>query len=146
MKKCCVIGIGYIGLPTAAILASKGLKVLGVDIDKEKVEKLKNGEIYIKEPNLEQLVKKQISNGNLKVSNIISKNDVFIITVPTPIDNKNNPNLTFIKEASKLVGESIRLLEKNKLNIFFASIFTLLKTSICGGSFGSLLSTIINIF
>ena len=49
MKKCCVVGIGYIGLPTAAILASNGFKVLGVDIDKEKITKLKRGEIYIKQ-------------------------------------------------------------------------------------------------
>ena len=51
MKKCCVVGIGYVGLPTAVILASNGFQVLGVDIDKEKINKLKRGEIYINEPN-----------------------------------------------------------------------------------------------
>ena len=59
MKTICVIGLGYIGLPTAAILASSGFNVLGVDTDKEKINTLKRGEIYIKEPNLETIVKKQ---------------------------------------------------------------------------------------
>ncbi len=118
MKKCCVIGIGYIGLPTAVILASSGFKVLGVDIDKEKINKLKRGEIYIKEPNLEQIVKEQVLNGNLKVSSKVSKSDVFVITVPTPLSKGNStlpePNIDYILDAALQIS---KVIEKGNLVI-----------------------------
>ena len=118
MKKCCVIGIGYIGLPTAAILASKGLKVLGIDNNKEKIKKLKKGEIYIKEPNLEQIVKEQIFNGNLKVSSNVAKADVFVITVPTPLTKKAStfpePNIDYILDAALQIS---KVIEKGNLVI-----------------------------
>ncbi len=118
MKKCCVIGIGYIGLPTAAILANNGFKVLGVDVDLDKINILKRGEVYIKEKNLEDLVKKQLLLGNLKVSNKVSKSDVFIITVPTPLAERDStlpkPNIDYILDAALQIS---KVIEKGNLVI-----------------------------
>lgn len=118
MKKCCVVGIGYIGLPTAAIIADKGFEVLGVDIDKEKINKLRKGEIYINEPSLEELVKKQFSKGNFKVSCNVEKSDIFIIAVPTPLIKSNSklqePNIDYILDAALQIS---RVIEKNNLVI-----------------------------
>ena len=118
MKKCCVVGIGYVGLPTAVILASNGFQVLGVDIDKEKINKLKRGEIYINEPNLKQIVKKQVSNGSLRVSTNVSKSDVFVIAVPTPLSINDStlpkPNIDYILDAALQIS---KVIEKGNLVI-----------------------------
>ena len=82
--KICVIGLGYIGLPTAATFATHGQKVLGVDVNPHIVEKLGNGEIHIHEPGLEHVVNAAITTGNLTVSSQLEEADVFLIAVPTP--------------------------------------------------------------
>ena len=109
IKKICVIGLGYIGLPTAAMLATKGFNVVGVDISKDKVDQIKNCKLSINEAGLDTLLKKAINSKNLTVQTGVSEADVFIVCVPTPL-NKNNKkaDLSFVKKAVKSVGKKIR--------------------------------------
>jgi len=105
MNKCCVVGLGYIGLPTAIILANKGIHVSGFDINPEIVSKVNKGESHIFEPNLKVALKKAINSGNFFANIIPSKADFFIIAVPTPL-KKNGQS---IPEANiDLVLKSIR--------------------------------------
>lgn len=98
--KVCVIGQGYIGLPTAAIIASKGIEVAGVDVRKEVVDTINKGEIHIKEPALAGLVKHDVSEGYLKAATAPGKADIFLITVPTPfIEEDKTPDLSYVENA-----------------------------------------------
>lgn len=83
-QKICVLGLGYIGLPTASTFASHGLKVVGVDINPHVIETLRKGEIHIHEPGLRSLVESALSSGNLTVSFQPEEADAFLIAVPTP--------------------------------------------------------------
>ncbi|MFZ2098793.1 MAG: nucleotide sugar dehydrogenase [Anaerolineales bacterium] len=83
-KKLCVIGLGYIGLPTASTFATHGLQVIGVDINAEVITTLQNGGIHISEPGLRSLVEQALSSGRLKVNDTPDEADAFIIAVPTP--------------------------------------------------------------
>ena len=109
MKKVCIIGLGYIGLPTAALIANKGFKVHGVDIQESIIKKINKGKIHIIEPGLDKYVKNAVEIGNLKAASKPQKSDIFIITVPTPIKNKK-PDLSFVESAIKMI---IPYLEKN---------------------------------
>lgn len=84
IKKICVIGLGYIGLPTASMLANHGFDVIGVDIDEKRVNSIKEGKLIIEEPGLMTLVKGAINSENLKVKTEPEEADAFIICVPTP--------------------------------------------------------------
>lgn len=105
-----VIGLGYIGLPTAAILASHGKRVIGVDVNQHAVDTINKGMIHIVEPDLEVAVKNAVDNGNLRATSTPEPADAFVIAVPTPFrNNKENgdqhePDLTFIKSASKMIA------------------------------------------
>ena len=103
-KSICVIGQGYIGLPTAAILANRGYKVLGVDVRKEAVDKINSGKAHIHEPNLDELIEKVVASGNLRASITPERADIFILCVPTPFHGDHSPNLSFVQKAA----ESIR--------------------------------------
>ena len=89
MESISVIGLGHVGLPTAALFASRRLKVVGVDVDVSKVEAVSNGECYIHEPGLAEMVKEVVSKGFLKATTeivgAVKRSDVVIITVPTPV-------------------------------------------------------------
>lgn len=98
-EKVVVVGLGYIGLPTAALIASRGTKVVGVDINPHVVKTVSSGAIHIAEPDLDGLVQKVVSNGALAVSTEPEKADVFMIAVPTPIDPSNRPDLTYVMTA-----------------------------------------------
>ena len=104
----CILGLGYIGLPTAAIVASAGHKVVGVDINSNVVETINRGEIHITEPGLKEMVFDCVKSGNLSASTKISPADVFMIAVPTPFksDKSNStpiPDLTHVFEAVKQI-------------------------------------------
>jgi UDP-N-acetyl-D-mannosaminuronic acid dehydrogenase len=109
-----VIGLGYIGLPTAALIASKGVKVIGVDNNPAIVKTIKEGKIHIVEPDLDNFVESAIDNGNLKVSLKPVKANVFIIAVPTPFKSGYEPDLSYVKAAAKAISP---LLEKDNLVI-----------------------------
>jgi UDP-N-acetyl-D-mannosaminuronic acid dehydrogenase len=102
--KVCVIGLGYIGLPTSAVIASKEISVLGVDINQSAVDIINSGKIHIVEPDLDTLVHEVVHNGFLVASTKVSAADVFIIAVPTPFyvsnDNKKIPNMSYVEEAT----------------------------------------------
>ena len=86
-KKICVIGLGYIGLPTAALLANRGYDVHGVDVVQSTVDIINRGEIHIVEPGLDAFVQSAVNSGKLKADLTPIVADVFIIAVPTPFHN-----------------------------------------------------------
>jgi UDP-N-acetyl-D-mannosaminuronic acid dehydrogenase len=94
-----VIGLGYIGLPTAAVIASRGMRVIGVDTNEAVVKTVASGSIHIAEPDLEGLVQKVVSTGALTVATKPEIADVFIIAVPTPIDIDKRPDLNSVMAA-----------------------------------------------
>lgn len=103
MEKICIIGLGYIGLPTAAIFANAGYDVIGVDVNENTVNLLKEGRIHIKEDGLGDLVKKVVREGKLTVKTSPEYANVFIITVPTPKDSDFTVNLGYVKSAIKSI-------------------------------------------
>jgi UDP-N-acetyl-D-mannosaminuronic acid dehydrogenase len=109
-----VIGLGYIGLPTAAILASTGIDVIGVDINQHTVDIINQGKIHIIEPKLDILVRESVVKGQLKAVIRPEKADVFIIAVPTPLKKGYKPDLSYIKSAVKAISS---VLEKGNLVI-----------------------------
>jgi UDP-N-acetyl-D-mannosaminuronic acid dehydrogenase len=116
----CVIGLGYIGLPTASILATKGYNVVGVDTNKKLIEKINTCEIYIKEPGLKTLVEASIKSNNFLAKTDLENADIFIICVPTPINEETKkPNLSYIHSAGKAVASK---LEKNNLVILESTV------------------------
>ena len=105
MNSLCVLGLGYIGLPTASIFATKGRHVLGVDISPAVVETINSGRIHIQEPDLDVLVRAAVQSGNLKAATKPAPADVFILAVPTPFiiaaDGSRTPDLSFVEAAAR---------------------------------------------
>ena len=101
MKQICVIGLGYIGLPTAAMFASNGVKVYGVDIQKKVVDTINQGKVHIEEPFLGEIVKKCVTNGMLSAGTEVRESDVFIIAVPTPVTEDKKADLKYVEEAAR---------------------------------------------
>ena len=99
----CVMGLGYIGLPTASVLATKGFRVTGVDVRPEVVDTINRGEIHIEEPDLDILVRSAVNSGQLVASCEPQPADVFMICVPTPIREDRSPDLTYIREACRAI-------------------------------------------
>ncbi|EAY26112.1 UDP-N-acetyl-D-mannosamine dehydrogenase [Microscilla marina] len=92
-----MMGLGYIGLPTAALIASRKIQVTGVDINAQVIETVNKGEIHIIEPDLEGLVKYTVEKGYLKASTKATPADVYLIAVPTPFKDNHVPDLSYIK-------------------------------------------------
>lgn len=103
-----VIGLGYIGLPTAAVIASRGMQVTGVDVNERVVKTVASGAIHIAEPDLEGLVQKVVSSGALKVATEPQEANVFIIAVPTPIDEQNRADLKSVMDAVDSIADFLR--------------------------------------
>ena len=108
------IGLGYIGLPTSALIASHGTNVLGVDINQKVVDTINQGKIHIVEPDLDAIVSKAVSNGFFKASTRASSADVYLIVVPTPFKANHEPDISFVEAATKGI---IPLLKKGDLYI-----------------------------
>lgn len=100
----CVIGLGYIGLPTAAVLADRGHQVHGVDTRRDVVDTINRGEIHIHEPALDALVERVVGQGRLTASRQPQRADVFVICVPTPVTKNRAPDVSYVQQAA----ESIR--------------------------------------
>ncbi|EAK9953955.1 UDP-N-acetyl-D-mannosamine dehydrogenase [Campylobacter lari] len=108
-NKVCIIGLGYIGLPTAAVFASRKVKVLGVDINQQVVDTINQGKIHIVEPELDILVHAVVKDGYFKAATLPDEADAFIIAVPTPFKGEyHEPNLDYIKAASKSVAKVLK--------------------------------------
>lgn len=98
-----MMGLGYIGLPTAALIASKGLHVLGVDINASVVDTINSGKIHIVEPDLDGLVRHDVERGLLKASTKVEPADVFLIAVPTPFKGDHVPDISYVESATKMI-------------------------------------------
>lgn len=107
-KKICVIGLGYIGLPTAALLANRGYDVHGVDVVKSTVDIINQGKIHIVEPELDTFVKSAVNSGKLKASLKPDFADVFIIAVPTPFHSGYVPNVDYVVSATKSISPYVK--------------------------------------
>lgn len=103
-----VIGLGYIGLPTAALVSQKGFRVIGVDIHPQVVETINQGRIHIMEPSLEGLVHHAVSHGILKAVSSPEPGDVFIIAVPTPLTDHLRPDMNFVRSAVRSIIPVLR--------------------------------------
>lgn len=115
-KKVCVVGLGYIGLPTSAIFAKAGYDVIGVDVNPVAIEMINQGKVHIEEVGLGELVKDVVEKGKLSASINPTQADVFIIAVPTPHNADHTANLDYVVEATKsilpfLQKESIVIVE-----------------------------------
>jgi UDP-N-acetyl-D-mannosaminuronic acid dehydrogenase len=95
------IGLGYIGLPTSALIASHGTNVLGVDINQKVVDTINQGKIHIVEPDLEAIVSKAVSQGVFKASSEPTSANVYLIVVPTPFKGNHEPDISFVEAATK---------------------------------------------
>jgi len=107
-----VIGLGYIGLPTAAILASQGVRVIGVDISPLAVSTINRGDIHITEPGLAEVVTRVVTEGNLHATTQPEAADAFMIAVPTPFSAGHQPDLSYVRAAAESVAP---VLEKGNL-------------------------------
>ena len=100
----CVVGLGYIGLPTAAVFADAGIDVLGVDIDAATVAAVNKGTPHIAEPGLDVMLRRVVEAGKLRATDTPTPADVFIITVPTPFKDSHQPDLSYIEAASQAIA------------------------------------------
>ena len=109
-----MIGLGYIGLPTAALIASKKVQVYGVDINYKVVETINKGQIHIVEPELDTAVASAVKEGYLKAGTTPVEANTYLIVVPTPFKDKNEPDISFVEAATRAV---LPLLKKDDLYI-----------------------------
>ncbi len=106
--KICIVGLGYIGLPSAALLANRGYQVQGVDISPEVVDTINQGDIHIVEPDLDSFVHSAVNSGHLKASLRPELADVFILAVPTPFHDGFIPNIDYVLSAAQSIAPVIK--------------------------------------
>lgn len=99
----CFMGLGYIGLPTAAVAANSGLKILGVDVNSKVVETINEGKIHIIEPGLGELVKDVVEKDYLRAAIAPETSEVYLIVVPTPFKGNHEPDISFVETATRAV-------------------------------------------
>jgi UDP-N-acetyl-D-mannosaminuronic acid dehydrogenase len=110
-KTVCVVGLGYIGLPTAALLASNGFNVVGVDLNAHAVETINQGRIHIVEPDLDAFVRSSVAAGRLKAYAQPQAADIYMICVPTPFhegDGIPQPNIDYVLAATRSIAEFVK--------------------------------------
>ena len=108
----CVVGLGYIGLPTASVFATRGRRVLGVDVNPEIVRKINGGEIHFEEPDLDVMVRAAVQSGNLTAATEPGPADAFVLAVPTPFregsGGRKSPDLRFVEAATRALAPHVR--------------------------------------
>ena len=104
----CVVGLGYIGLPTAAVIARAGCRVLGLDVSQKVVDTINRGEIHIEEVDLDGLVQGVVSRGLLSASTEVAPADVFVIAVPTPFDKDHAPDISYVLSAGRTIAPVLK--------------------------------------
>ncbi|MEL6429459.1 MAG: UDP-N-acetyl-D-mannosamine dehydrogenase [Planctomycetota bacterium] len=107
-KEVCVVGLGYIGLPTASLLCSRGYRVRGVDLETRVVETINRGEIHIVEPDLDVLVRSAVAARQLEASTSPGAAEVFLIAVPTPIDAERRPDMRAVESAARAIAPHLK--------------------------------------
>ena len=108
MNKLCILGLGYIGLPTASMFATNGFQVVGVDVNPQVLSILRDGGVHIQEPGLGSMVQAAISSGHLQLSSEPEQADVFIIAVPTPITPDKKADMSFVASAAHSIVSHLR--------------------------------------
>lgn len=108
MKKVVFLGMGYIGLPTAAVAASSGYEVIGVDVNPEVVDTINQGKIHIVEPDLDKVVRRVVESGHLKAVTTPCEADGFFIVVPTPFKQNHRADTTYVEAATRSVIPYLR--------------------------------------
>lgn len=104
-----IVGLGYIGLPTAAVFASRKINVIGVDVNQHAVDTINKGKIHIVEPDLDMVVHAAVSEGYLRATTTAESADAFLIAVPTPFEGDNHdPDLSYIQAASEAIAPVLR--------------------------------------
>ncbi len=103
-----VIGLGYIGLPTAAMFASRKVKVIGVDISQHAVDTINRGEIHIVEPDLDMIVRAAVTEGFLRATIKPEPAEAFLIAVPTPFKGDHEPDLTYVRAAAESIAPVLK--------------------------------------
>ena len=119
MKEVCIIGLGYIGLPTAAMFATHGVKVKGIDIQQKICDTINDGYIHIKEPYLADLIKQAVINGMVTCSTVIESTEAYVIAVPTPITEDKKADLSYVTDAAEKIA---RVLKKGDLVILESTV------------------------
>jgi len=104
----CVVGLGYIGLPTAAVIARSGSRVLGLDVSQKVVDTINRGEIHIEEVDLDGLVQGVVARGLLSASLEVAPADVFVIAVPTPFDKDHAPDISYVLAAGRTIAPVLK--------------------------------------
>jgi len=107
-KTISIIGLGYIGLPTAAVFASRKIKVIGVDVNQKTVDTINRGQIHIVEPDLATVVHAAVTEGYLRATTQPEPADVFLVAVPTPFKGDHEPDLAYIEAASKSIAPVLK--------------------------------------
>lgn len=102
------VGLGYIGLPTAVVMANHGVRVHGVDVNASAVERIQRGEVTIVEPGLEEQLKQAVSSGRLTATTEMQHGDAFVIAVPTPFKENYEGDLTYIMSAAESIAPQLR--------------------------------------
>lgn len=107
-KTICVLGLGYIGLPSAAVLAARGYSIRGVDVNQDTVASINSGKTHISEPELDILVRASVQTGRLQAFSTPEEADIFILCVPTPFINDHEPDLSFLFKATESICPFIK--------------------------------------
>jgi len=107
-KTISIFGLGYIGLPTAAVFASRKIKVIGVDVNQKTVDTINRGQIHIVEPDLDMVVHAAVTEGYLRATTQPEPADVFLVAVPTPFKGDHEPDLAYIEAASKSIAPVLK--------------------------------------
>ncbi len=107
-KSVSMIGLGYIGLPTAAVIASRGVEVIGVDVNVHAVETINSGRIHIVEPDLDALVHEVVRQGKLRATTQAEQADAYLIAVPTPFKENHKPDLDYVEAAARSVAKVLK--------------------------------------
>ena len=113
-SRVCVVGLGYIGLPTAAVLASRKKKVIGVDINQDTVDIINAGNVHIVELGLESMVKEAVKSGFLRAVTSPEPANAFLIAVPAPFLKNNSedsvpkPDISYIESASRAIAKQLK--------------------------------------
>lgn len=107
-SKVSIVGLGYIGLPTAATIATRGIEVVGVDINETAVQKINRGESHFAEPDLDILLKSAVTTGKLRAVTSPEQAEVFVIAVPTPFNTDKSPDMTHVEKAACSVAKVLK--------------------------------------
>jgi len=107
-KRISVLGLGYVGLPVAGALASRGFEVIGVDVAQRIVDVINTGKIHIVEPDLDMVVQAAVSAGRLRATLKPEPSDAFIIAVPTPFTGDHKPDISYVKTAAQMIAPLLR--------------------------------------